>query len=119
MFRSEPLPLKDEFSAERLPDLPNAGYSTKREKQLSDEIMFYIRGAERNRLLLLANVCEGREKFRRITKKAWKHLKVDDEMVDAVFGYLVLLAGPNPEAQREQLIQMESARQNGLWIPQN
>ncbi len=111
--------MNDEYAGQRLPDLPNAGYATQREKQLSDEVMFYIRGAERNRLLLLANVCEGREKFRRVTKKAWKHLKVDDELVDAVFGYLVLLAGPHPEAQREELTKMESARRNGIWLPQN
>ncbi len=111
--------MRDEFADQRLPDLPTAGYATIREKQLTDEIMTYIRGAERNRLLLLANVCEGREKFRRITKKAWKHLRVDDDLVDAVFGYLVLLAGPNPEEQREHLLRMESARKAGIELPWN
>ncbi len=106
--------MRDEFAASRLPDLPNDGYATKREKAMSDEIMTYIRGAERNRLLLLANVCEGREKFRRVVKKAWRHLKCDDEMADAVFGYLLLLAGPNPEAQREALIQLEDDKKTGL-----
>lgn len=112
--------MQDEFAGQRLPDLPNAGYQTRREKALSDEIMMYVRGAERNRLLLLANVCEGREKFRRVVKKAWRHLKCDDDLADAVFGYLVLLAGPTPEIQREELIKLEDRRRNGLlWTPQN
>lgn len=112
--------MRDEFSGQRLPDLPDAGYSTQRERMLSDEVMFYIRGAERNRLLLLMNVCEGREKFRRVTRKAWKHLKVDDALCDAVFGYLVLLAGPNPEAQRDELLRLdriEKLKRAGLWLP--
>lgn len=114
--------MKDEFSGSRLPDLPDAGYSTQRERQLSDEIMMYIRGAERNRLLLLMNVCEGREKFRRVTKKAWRHLKVDDALCDAVFGYLVLLAGKDPELQRDELLKLDQAeklRRAGLWLPRN
>jgi hypothetical protein len=114
--------MKDEFASSRLPDIPNAGYATSREKRLSDEVMFYIRGAERNRLLLLSNVCEGREKFRRVTRKAWKHLKVDDALCDAVFGYLVLLAGANPELQRDELLRLDRAeklRRAGLWLPRN
>lgn len=109
--------MKDEFSASRLPDLPDAGYSTRREKQLTDEIMFYIRGAERNRMLLLSNVVGGREKFRRITKKAWRHLRVDDDLVDSVFGYLVLLAGPKPEEQLDHLKFLEARKRSGLWLP--
>ena len=35
--------MRDEFARTRLPDLPNAGYQTSREKQLSDEIMVFLR----------------------------------------------------------------------------
>jgi hypothetical protein len=112
--------MRDEFAASRLPDLPNDGYSTRREKALSDEVMFYLRDTERDRLQLVSTVCGGREKFRRVVKKAWRHLKCDDEMADAVFGYLVLLAGPNPELQLEELKKLEDRRQNGsLWMPTN
>lgn len=109
--------MKDEFAGQRLPDLPNAGYSTPREKQLSDEVMFFVRGTERNRVLLLTIVTERRDKFRKTTMKAWKHLKADEALVDAVFGYLVLLAGERPEEQLAQLLTMEKARQAGIWLP--
>lgn len=109
--------MRDEFAGQRLPDLPNAGYATRREKMLTDEIMMYVRGAERNRILLLSNVVGGREKFRRITMKAWRHLRVDVALVDAVFGYLVLLAGANPHEQLDSLQRMEAAKRSGLWIP--
>jgi hypothetical protein len=101
--------VQDEFAGVRLPDLPNAGYSTAREKALSDEIMFFVRGCERNRLLLLTIVCDGKEKFRPIARKAWSHLRVDTDMADAVFGYLQMLAGKYPHLQRDELI-----RQQGL-----
>lgn len=99
--------MRDEFAGQRLPDLPDAGYSTRREKALSDEIMFFIRGAERDRLWLLSMVCDGKEKFRRIARKAWAHLKVDTDLADAVFGYLVLLAGKYPELQRDELLRQQ------------
>ncbi len=111
--------MRDEFSDQRLPDLPTAGYATIREKQLTDEIMNYIRAAERDRLNLIDTVCQGRERFRRIIKKAWKHLRANDELADAVFGYLVLLAGPNPQEQRDTLLQLDAARKAGLWLPKN
>ncbi len=101
----------DEFADVRLPDLPNDGYSTRREKALSDEVMFFIRGAERDRLLLLSLVCDGKDKFRRVARKAWSHLKIDTEMCDAVFGYLEILAGAYPHLQRDMLLKMP---QNGL-----
>jgi hypothetical protein len=107
--------MRDEFADSRLPDLPTAGYATDREKHLTDEIMMFIRGAERNRIFLLTMVSEGREKFRKVTKKAWRHLKVDDNLCDAVFGYLVLLAGPNVHEQLDTMKVMESAKKVGLW----
>lgn len=100
--------MRDEFADQRLPDLPNDGYSTRREKALSDEIMFFIRGCERNRLLLLSIVCGGKEKFRGVTRKAWRHLRMDTDGSDAVFGYLELLAGQYPHLQRDELIRQQS-----------
>lgn len=93
----------DEFADQRLPDLPNAGYSTKRERGLSDAIMFFIRNAERDRLYLLSLVCDGEDKFTKVFMKAFRFLRVDREMTHAVWGYLVLLAGQKPEEQLEQL----------------
>lgn len=89
-----------------LPDLPVAGYATRREKELTDEVMHFIRNTERDRLLLLDIVCNGKEKFRGVARKAWSHLKVDTELCDAVFGYLVLLAGAYPEMQRDSLLRL-------------
>ncbi len=94
------------IAASRLPDLPIAGYATQREKELTDEMMLFIRSAERDRLYLLSMVCDGLEKFRGITKKAWRHLQADDAIVDAVFGYLVLLAGDYPHLQRDEMLRI-------------
>lgn len=112
--------MKDRFAASRLPSLPNAGYHTTREKQLSDEIMTFIRSAERDRLYLVSMVCEGYDKFAKITRKAWRHLRVDDDLIKAVWGYLVLLVGPNPVEQRDTLIRMAGmtpAQKAGLLPP--
>ena len=88
------------IAASRLPDLPNAGYSTRKQKELSDAIMFLIRGFERERLLLLETVILGRDLWRKRFKAAFRVIGADDEFADAVFGYFVLLAGPNPEFQK-------------------
>lgn len=109
----------DDFSDQRLPSLPTDGYATWREKQLSDFVMLFLRAAERDRPALLAYVAGGRPKFRRVLRKAWRHLKCDDAMADAVFGYLVLLAGPDPAQQLETLQAQAEARRSRipLWIP--
>ena len=99
--------MRDEFARTRLPELPNAGYQTTREKQLSDEIMVFLRGAERDRLYLVSMVCDGYDKFAKITRKAWAHLRADDDLIKAVWGYLVLLAGDAPETQRNALLRMK------------
>lgn len=105
--------MTDPFAASRLPDLPTAGYATQKEKAITDAVMFFIRDIERDRLCLLDIVCGGREKFRRVLGKEWRHLgnAVDTDIKDAVFGYLVLLAGDHPEAQRDKLLDMR-------WRPQ-
>ncbi len=97
----------DEFAHCRLPDLPTDGYSTRREREMTDEIMFFIRGAERNRILLLSIVCGGKDKFRSISRKAWKHLKCTTDLADSVFGYLELLAGKHPHLQLQELIRQQ------------
>jgi hypothetical protein len=97
----------DEFAASRLPELPNAGYQTTRERQLSDEIMTFVRDAERDRLYLVSMVCDGYDKFAKIARGAWRHLRVDDDLIKAVWGYLTLIAGPDPESQRTGLLQLK------------
>lgn len=87
--------MKDEFAGQRLPDLPDAGYATRRERALTDEIMFFVRGCERNRRLLLTIVWEGREKFRAIGRKAWSHLRVDTDLCDSVYQSLCMTACPD------------------------
>jgi hypothetical protein len=62
--------------------------------------MFLIRGFERERLLLLETVILGKELWRKRFIKAYRVIGADEEFADAVFGYFVLLAGPNPEAQK-------------------
>ena len=102
----------DPFAASRLPDLPTAGYATLKERAITDGIMFFIRDIERDRLQLLDIVCSGREKFRHVLSQEWRYLgdAVDTDLKDAIFGYLVLLAGENPGQQRDQLLQMK-------WTP--
>ena len=100
--------MKDEFAHSRLPDLPTAGYATKRQRELTDAIMLFIRGIERDRLMLLSIVLDGRAKWRQVIGRKWTHLQTafDTDLKDAIFNYLLLLAGPNPEAQRDALLRM-------------
>jgi len=95
--------MSDALRSSRLPDLPNAGYRTRAEKELSDAVMFLIRGMERDRLLLLETVIQGRATWRQRFTKAFRAIKADDDLADAVYGYLVLLAGPDPVAQKARL----------------
>lgn len=95
--------MSDALRSSRLPDLPNAGYQTPVQRQLSDAMMFLIRGMERDRLLLLETVIKGRSLWRKRFKAAFRAIKADDDFADAVFGYLELLAGPDPVAQKARL----------------
>ena len=90
----------------RLPDLPTVGTSTRREQQLTDAIMFFIRGAERDRELLLMYVIEGPEVFIPRLMKAFRAWRVDEDTARAVYGYLSLLAGKDPQGQLAQLIRI-------------
>jgi len=84
-----------------LGDLPNVGYATQREKELSDSIMTAIRDLERNRATLLTIVVEGRERWRVVAKSAFG-LRVETDALDAVYDYLTLLAC-KPAVQRRLL----------------
>lgn len=87
------------LSVSRLPDLPNAGFSTWKQQLTSDMITFFMRGVERNRLLLLSIVIDGIDKWRKTAGKEWKGLLIDRDLLDSIFRYFVLQAGPNPAQQ--------------------
>lgn len=105
----------DEYAGSRLPDLPNAGYQTPTQRQLSDAIMFLIRGLERDRLLLLEIVLGGKLVWRKRFVAAYRAIRADSEMADAVYGYLELLAGPNPDAQKAILEGQIRQSQRESW----
>src|SRR5678815_640197 len=107
--------MTDALAASRLPDLPNAGYATRTQKALSDAMQELIRGLERDRLLLLEIVIAGHKLWRKRFKGAYRSIKADDELADAVFGYLVLLAGPNPDAQKAILEGVLRQQQQQTW----
>lgn len=79
-----------------LPDLPNAGYATHREKQLTDATMQFIREIERDRFRLLTIVLEGREKWRTVAQSIWRGLRIGEhhDLLDSIFAYLELMAVP-------------------------
>jgi len=89
----------DPLSASRLPDLPNAGYASKRQKETSDAIMFFMRMVERNRALLLMIVVDGIDKWLRTAGTVWRGLLIDKEILTSIYRYFVLQAGPNPAEQ--------------------
>ena len=93
-----------------LPDLPNVGYATEREKRGSDQIMTFMRDTERNRFLLLTIVVEGRETWRKRASQVFAAgMAVDTAAVDAMYDYFTLQAAW-PRAQRALL----DAAQNPL-----
>jgi hypothetical protein len=91
--------------ASRLGDLPHAGYSTTRQKQTSDLVMFWLREIERNRFLLLSIVVDGWDKWRKIAGKAWdvnrggRSTAMGTDLLKLVWEYMVKLAGDNPASQ--------------------
>jgi hypothetical protein len=94
----------------RLPDLPNVGYATTRERTGSDQIMFFMREIERDRLRLLTIVCEGKEKWRRVARQVFgTQMAIDDDVLDEMFWYFTLQA-VRPRAQWALL----KARKNPL-----
>lgn len=100
----------------RLPDLPNAGYSTKRQRELSDAIMVFMRNVERDRLALLLIVYEGLPKWRRVARKQFGRL-LSHETVDEMYQVLSAWAGENVLGQIEALVrqaQMSPVQRMGL-----
>lgn len=84
-----------------LPDLPNAGYATQREKELSDSTMEFIRQIERDRFRLLTIVLEGQDRWRTVAQSVWRGLRIGetDSLLDDIFKYLELMA-VRPGVQR-------------------
>lgn len=86
-----------------LPDLPNVGYATDREKRGTDQIMIFMRDVERDRLRLLTIVIEGRDQWRHKARVVFGYsLNIDDEALDAMFDYFTLQAA-RPADQRRLL----------------
>jgi hypothetical protein len=87
-----------------LPDLPIVGYSTTRERALTDNIQEFIRQIERDRPKLLTIVCEGREKWNRVAGDIWRGYRIGEEdgVKNAIFHYFELLACP-PHVQVQLL----------------
>ena len=107
--------MRDPFQSSRLPDLPHAGYQTPLQRELSDAIMFLLRGMERDRLLLLEVVIKGKAAWRKRFKGAFRAIRADDEMADAVFGYLLLLAGPEDAHAQKARLELLAGQQATAW----
>jgi hypothetical protein len=83
-----------------LPDIPNVGYATEREKRGSDQIMTFMRDTERDRLLLLTIVIDGREKWRTMAARVFgSACAIDTSALDAIYDYFTLQAC-RPRTQR-------------------
>lgn len=87
----------------RLPDLPNVGYATMRERAGSDAIMMHMRKVERDRLLLLTIVTEGVKKWHANARSAFGNsLAITDDILNEMFWYFTLQA-MQPRFQRALL----------------
>lgn len=96
-----------------LPDIPNVGYATEREKRGSDQLMTFIRDTERNRFLLLTIVLEGRATWRtRASKVFAAGMDLDAYALDATFDYLTLMAA-KPADQRALL---DAQHNSAKWL---
>jgi hypothetical protein len=101
----------------RLPDIPNAGYSTRREKELSDAIMLFMRKVERDRVWLLSIVIDGRDKFKFVMRKQYRGMDsavVLDDLIDKIYDWFELAAGKYPLQQRDALLHMDNRSKYGL-----
>jgi hypothetical protein len=90
-----------------LPDLPNAGYATARERELSDTICMFMRDIERDRFRLLTIVIDGPDKWRKACSNLWRGLGVETESVDEIYRYFTLQAA-RPVDQRRLLEAMKN-----------
>lgn len=96
-----------------LPDLPTAGYATQRERELTDNIMQFMRDTERNRLLLLTIVIEGKANWRIKAGHVWRGLKIgeDHQLLDSIYDYFTLQAC-RPRTQR---LLLSAAKNAAKW----
>ncbi len=95
-----------------LPDLPNVGYSTRREREGSDAVMLFMREVERDRLRLLSIVVEGRDSWRRIARQVFgSQLAIGDEALDAIYDYFTLQAC----RPRTQWLLLKAAKNRLVW----
>ncbi len=99
----------------RLPDLPNAGYATTREKALSDAVQEFMRGVERDRLRLLTIVIEGKERWRAVAGDIWRGLKIGEEssLLDSIYDYFTLQAAQSQPALQRALL--DAAQNPPKW----
>ncbi len=114
--------MSDPLSASRLGDLPDAGYATKRQRETSDAIMFFMRDVERNRVLLLSIVVDGIDQWRKVGARAWKGLLIDRDLLDSIYrgfpvGALLFWqqAGVNPAEQLLILIGQAEQAKRAAW----
>jgi|ERR1035437_2606625 hypothetical protein len=96
-----------------LPDLPTAGYATQRERELTDNIMQFMRDTERNRLLLLTIVIEGKANWRIKAGNVWRGLKIGEDagLLDSIYDYFTLQAC-RPQTQR---LLLSAAKNAAKW----
>ncbi len=96
-----------------LPDLPNAGYATQRERELTDMIMDFMRQTERNRILLLTIVIEGKSKWRKMAGDIWRGMRIgeDHQLLDSIYDYFTLQAC-KPRTQR---LLLRAAQNPPVW----
>ncbi len=96
-----------------LPNLPNAGYSTRRERELTDAIMLFMRDTERDRLRLLTIVVMGKAKWRHVARDIWRGLAVgsDDDALDTIFDYFTLQAA----SPIDQVRLLKAAKNPAVW----
>lgn len=107
--------MRDEFSGQRGSDIPDAGYSSRRQKETSDAIMFFLRHLERNRILLLHIVVKGQDEFVKITSRIWRGLLVDKELLQRTYDWLKEQAGFDPEGQLLALQLMQGTQRRQSW----
>ena len=108
--------MQDEFSNERLPDLPNVGYATANEQQISDMIMFFMREVERQRWLLLEIVVHGRQEWIKKARKTWGVRKLlNDDKLGEMWDYFARQAGPDPQQQLVALAGLNLTVKQDEW----
>jgi len=96
-----------------LPDLPNAGYATQRERELTDMVMQFMREVERDRVRLLTIVIEGKSRWRAVAGAIWRGHRIGEEhaLLDSIYDYFTLQAC-RPGTQR---LLLRAAQNPAKW----